>query len=613
MTFLFPKNGANRADGVEAQRDVIRWTVSPAVWLLLLFAVALLIRFTHLAAKPAWMDEVSTVIFSLGNSSRMIPLNDIISLDEILRPLQVTPGSTAADAVTNLLAEDNHPPAYFALAHGWMSLFDRFFGREDGYASLWAARALSAIFGALGVPATYLLAWFSFRSRLTGILCAALMAVSPFGVFLAQEARHYTLAILMVIASLCCFVLAVQALRQRAAPSWRIVFAWVVINALSIAVHYFSGITILAEALVLLVLLVKQCREDGATWRQARWVRIYVAAAGTFIGAAIWLPILINFYGSPQSSFLRSGPSSWRYWVNPLVQSAVGWLYAILSPVTSGYSWQAVTAMIITISLTLLLYVPWLVVCLWRSLTFEIQQPALRTGLQSIGGFLIMANVIFAVICYGLGFDITRGHRYSFVFFPAILILVGAGLAPFWQQSARASFSRVKLPLVKRIISGRALVATVLVVGFLGAQVIVHDFTTLKFYKADRFVRLVQADSTLPVVIGADTTISEQPIVVGIEILSVGWEIQRHFNPVDPSSRWLSPPQFVIAETNTAKSFNAEEQLKQSLATVSHPFDLWLLNFSPDLAGQGCTVPEMGNRGSFSYAHYVCGNSQPAA
>lgn len=606
---LFPKNGADMADGAEAQRPLTRWTVRPAVWLLLLFAAALLIRFTHLAAKPAWMDEMATLIFSLGNSSWIIPLNEVISLDEILQPLQVTPSSTLADAVTHLLTEDNHPPAYFALAYGWTSLFDHFFGRADGYASLWAARALSAILGALGVPATYLLAWVSFRSRLIGLLCAALMAVSPFSVFLAQEARPYTLAILMVIASLCCFVLAVQALRQQMALSWRLVLAWVVINTLSIAVHYFSGITILAEALVLLVLLIKQCRETGNVWRQTPWVRIYVAAVGTFVGAAVWLPILIDFYGSPQSSFLRSGPSNWQYWVNPVVQSAAGWLYAVLSPVTSGYSWQAVTAMVMTIVLTLLLYVPWLMVQLKRSLTFQLHQPPLRTSLLSIGGFLIMANVIFAVVCYGLGFDITRGHRYSFVFFPAILLLVGAGLAPFWQQSVAEKFSRVKLPLVKRTISGRAFVATVLLVGFLGAQVVVQDFTTLKFYKADRFVQLIQADSTLPVVIGIDTTITEQPIVIGIEILSVAWEIKRHFDPADTSSGWLSPPQFVIAETNAAKNFTAEKQLVQSLATVPRPFDLWLLDLTPDLTGEGCTVPTRGNKGSFGYAHYVCSNN----
>ncbi|MGB3291503.1 MAG: hypothetical protein WBB01_00765, partial [Phormidesmis sp.] len=232
--------------------------------------------------------------------------------------------------------------------------------------------------------------------------------------------------------------------------------------------------------------------------------------------------------------------------------------------------------------------------------------PALRTSLQSIGGFLIMANLIFALICYGLGFDITRGHRYNFVFFPAILILVGASLAPFWQQSGPENFSRVKLPLVKRTISGRAFVTTVLLVGFFGAQVIVNDLSTLKFYKADRFVRFIQANSTYPVVIGTDTIITEQPIVVGIEILSVAWEIKRHFNPADSSTHWLSPPQFVIAETNAAKNFTAKNQLVQSLATVPQPFDLWLLDYAPDLVGQGCAEPIGGNRGSFSYKHYVC-------
>ncbi len=607
MTSLLPKNSAG---GTAAQRSIVK--MHPAIWLLALFIVALLIRLTHLDAKPAWMDEVSTIIFSLGNSSRMIPLNEVISLDQILRPLQMTPGSTATDAVTNLLAEDNHPPVYFALAHEWMVLYDRFFGRADGYASLWAARALSAIFSALSVPAIYLLAWFSFRSRLIGILCAALMAVSPFGVFLAQEARHYTLAILMVIASLCCFVLAVQALHQRAALSWQVVLSWVLINSLGIAVHYFTGITILAESLVLVVLLIKQCLAEGSVWRRAPWVRIYVAAVGTSVGAAIWLPLLINFYGSPQSSFLRDGPSSWKYWVNPVAQSAVGWLYAVLSPVTSGYSWQAVTAMVITISLLLGLYAPWLIGCLWRSLSFQLHQPRLRTSLQSIGGFLIMANAIFALICYGLGFDITRGHRYSFVFFPAILILVGAGLAPFWQQPAGKNFSRVKLPLIKRAISGRAFVTTVMLIGFFGAQVVVNDFTTLKFYKADRLVSVIQADSTLPVVIGTDTTITEQPTVVGIEIMSAAWEIQRHFNPSDPSARWSTAPRFVIAENNVAKNLNAENQLAQSLATVPRPFDLWLLNFAPNLTAENCTVPSGGNRGSFSYAHYVC-DTQPAA
>jgi uncharacterized membrane protein len=322
-----------------------------ALWLLGLFAVAVIIRFTNLAAKPAWMDEVATTIFSLGNYSRMIPLNEVISLEQVLRPLQITPGASANDVITHLLIEDNHPPTYFVLAHWWMALFHRLTGQPEGYASLWAERALPAFLGALAVPATYVLAWFSFRdrtafqenretfqqNRFIALLCALLMAISPFGIFMAQEARHYSLAILAVIASLSCFVLAVKALQQRRVPAWSTLLAWIVVNTLGLTIHFFCGLTLLAEGLTILVMLIQQSLSQPVLsqpvlsqpvlnrqsldepalsqrpiWRTAAWIRIYIAAAGTLAGALLWLPILVNFYGSPQTSFLKAGTKSWQ-------------------------------------------------------------------------------------------------------------------------------------------------------------------------------------------------------------------------------------------------------------------------------------------------------------
>ena len=584
------------------------WTRKAAVWVAVWCAIALAIRFMNLGVKPPWGDEISTILFSMGNSSRLIPLNEVISVDQILRPLQVTPGSTPWDAARFLLAENNHPPAYFALAHPWM----QWFATEDGYASVWAARALSSIFGALGVPAIYLLAWVSFRDRAIAILCAALMAVSPFAVFLAQEARHYTLAILMVMASLSCFMLSVRALSEGKAPSWRTTIGWILVNAFSISVHYFSGITIVSEALVLLVLLIRQCGQDGAAWRQKRWIRIYVAAVGTFVGAAVWLPILLNFYGSPQSSFLRSGPSSWKYWVDPIAQSVAGWLYAVISPITNYYGAGAIAIVVITCVLLLLVYSPWLLANLRRALSFQIEQPSLRLGIQAIGGFFIVANLLFLLICYGLGFDITRGHRYSFVFFPSILILVGACLGAFWSSEEKASrvlsqkINRVKIPLVGRSISGKAFVVTVICVGFLGALTITNNLSHLKFYKADRFVDLVQAESEFPVVIGTKTTIADQPIVVGIEIMSVAWEVRRQLKEPDAAQRWPVAPRFTIGENNDSKGFDSDVQIAESLGAIARPFDLWTLITSPDLEDENCSSLGSGNKGSYSYTHYIC-------
>lgn len=607
-------DNSRKSDQPQPSGHIVRWLAGWSV-------LALVIRFTHLTAKGAWMDEVATTLFSLGNYSRLIPLNEIISLDQILRPLQFTPGASIHDVVVNLLTEDNHPPTYFVLAHGWMLLFhsiSELLGADDGYASLWAARALSAFFGALAVPATYLLAWLSFRSRQDqpdykaqriGLICAALMAVSPFSVFLSQEARHYTLAILAVIASLCCFVMAARALDQFRAMSWNTVFAWIVINTLGLSVHFFFGLTLIAEGMVLGVMWVQQCRAKGKIWRSAPWLRIYGAIAGTIAGGLIWLPVLANFYGSPQTSFLQSEVRNWQFWVNPIVQSLAGWLYAILSPVTKGIGWLPVTAIVMTCASLLLIYAPWLIATLQRSLRFQWQQPNFRGGIQAIGGFFILANALFFVICYGLGTDITRGHRYSFVFFPSILIIVGVSLAPYWLRAT--DFETVKLPFVSRRISGRRLVALVIAVGFMGTQVMVNDLTSLKFYNPKVLIEFIQAESEAPVIIGTATTITKQPAVVGIEIISAAWEIQRNFNP-NQNQNWVSAPRFIIAENNADEDREATAGLINSLATLPRPFDLWLLSFAVDLASERCELAEKasGNQGSFNYTHYFC--NEPA-
>ncbi len=609
----------NSSDGIESaenyqsvnkEKDVFL-SRSTVKWLAIWFAIALAIRFINLASKPAWMDEVSTVLFSLGNSSRLIPTDQIISLDQILSALQVTPGATARDVVVNLLSENNHPPAYFVIAHWWMALFSR----SDGYASLWAARALPAILGAVAVPATYVLAWLSFRVTSIGLVSAALMAVSPFSVFLSQEARHYTLAILMIIASLGCFTLAVQAAWHRRPLGWLTVISWIVINTLSVSVHYFCGIAIFAEGLVLLGMLVRQCIQSGNRLWKAPWPRIYTAALSSLLGALIWLPILLNFYGSPQTTYITSGQGSWKFWVDPIVQSVVGWLYAFVSPITSAYGRLGVATVVVTSVLVVFLYVPWLLKALGRSLKFQWMQPSLKPGLWAIGGFFIVSNILFLCICYGAGFDITRGHRYCFVYYPSIVVLVGASLAPFLQAqetdkqtSHKRNLTQVKLPLIKRFISGRTFVAIVLIISFLGTQAIVNDLSHLKFYKANRMVNFVRDNSSFPAVIGIRAVVSDQPSVIGNEIVSVAWEVKRQLDAGISRDEWAGEPQFIIAEQNTVTQSDPAATVKESLKTVSRPIDLWLLNFQPSLENEGCDRPpnSSGSKGSYQYTHYVC-------
>ena len=595
-----------------------RWTKrSVALWLGIWFAVGLALRFTNLTLKAAWMDEVATTIFSLGNYSRLIPLNEVINLEQILRPLTVRPEATAQDVVSYLLIEDNHPPTYFVLAHWWMKLFPS----VNGYASLWGERSLSALFGALAIPATYLLAQFSFQdtskqnasnTRTLSMLCAALMAASPFGIFMAQEARHYTLAILAVIASLCCFVLAAKAIAQQKTPSWRIILSWIVINAIGLTTHFFVGLTLIAEGMTLLLMLIQQCRQGKGVWMSAYWQRIYAAAFGTLAGGLLWLPILTNFYGSPQTSFLRSEGRSWQFWINPIVQSFASWLYAVLSPVTGGYGGLAVAMIVLSCLLLLFVYIPMLIAALRKGISSQRETRSLRLGITVMGGFFVMANLLFLFICYSSGFDITRGHRYSFVFFPSVILLVGVGIAPFWER--RKGFESVELPLVSQSVEGRKFVIGVGAIALLGSLVIVNHYSNLKFYRPERFIDLMQSNSAHPVIIGAKTIVTEQPSVIGIEIMSVAWEIERQmFKDAKTADRWVDTPRFVIAETNSQKGLDAEEELVRSLSSQTGPLDLWLLSMSPDLSDTQCQLAAQGSKGSFGFTHYICNEAEDIA
>jgi uncharacterized membrane protein len=170
-----------------------------------------------LAAKAPWSDEFATLVFSLGNSFNPVPLDRAIALDTLLMPLQPRPEAGIGDVIHNLMTESTHPPIYFILTHLWLQLFPT----EGGFVSLWAARCESAILGIASIPAIFGLGWLAFRSRLVGQLAAAMMAVSPYGIYQAQEPRHYTLAILLIIASLCCLIIAARTIYRRTPlPVW---------------------------------------------------------------------------------------------------------------------------------------------------------------------------------------------------------------------------------------------------------------------------------------------------------------------------------------------------------------------------------------------------------
>ena len=268
------------------------------------FVLGFGIRLIGLGTLPPWTDECATLAFSLGNSFLEVPLNQLIPPEQLLDPLQPTPGAGLGEVWQHLMQESTHPPLYFFLTHLWLQPV-----REASPEPLlWASRALSAFWGALTIPAMYGLGKRAFGSATVAHLAAALMALSPLGVFLAQEARHYTLAIFLAIASYYSFTLALETLfnpnssAQRWLWGWTSV--WILVNGLGIAVHYFFGLLPLMQGVVL-----------GSHWlqgtvpRTARaWRGVGVAALGTAVTGLVWLPVWGGFVESDLTDWVRRWP-----------------------------------------------------------------------------------------------------------------------------------------------------------------------------------------------------------------------------------------------------------------------------------------------------------------
>ncbi|HEX8558287.1 MAG TPA: glycosyltransferase family 39 protein, partial [Pyrinomonadaceae bacterium] len=145
--------------------------------LLLIVAVGAALRVYKLDGDSLWLDEASSVKFSRD----------------------------APSAIIETTSKDVHPPLYYFALHYWMKLFG---DSERG------ARLLSALFGVLALPLVYLVAAHLFNKS-TGLVAALLLALSRFHLEFSQEARMYSLLVLLSLLSIYFFLKLLEDKRSR--------------------------------------------------------------------------------------------------------------------------------------------------------------------------------------------------------------------------------------------------------------------------------------------------------------------------------------------------------------------------------------------------------------
>jgi mannosyltransferase len=220
-----------------------RWTVALAVITLAGACLCLL----HLGQKSYWWDEIVTI-----RLARM-PLPDFLH---------------------TLWGFEGNMSLYYLLVRGWIH-----FGDSEAW-----LRLLSAIFAIAAIPAIYGVGKIV-SGRTTGLLAALLLAVNAAHVAYAQEARGYSLLVLLCTLSLWFFLRIGDSGKGNAA-------GYVIVSALAVYVHFFAVFFLFAQWISLLWL-----RQNSERWKK---FILPVSLTLVFISPALYY-----------MAFRRSGQLAW--------------------------------------------------------------------------------------------------------------------------------------------------------------------------------------------------------------------------------------------------------------------------------------------------------------
>jgi uncharacterized membrane protein len=485
------------------------------LWLVGAFAVGLLLRFWNLDLKPLWLDEVVTWVFSTGHRYGDIPLGRVLPLQTIWQSLtwQSQSCSAIAQAIT---AQSTHPPLFFCLMHQWMGLW-----KPSGLSVMWVLRSLPALFGVSAIAAVYGLTCVAY-SKQTGLIAASLMAVSPFAVYLSQEARHYTLPLLLITLSLTAMVRIGQGITepsQRSRWAW---LAWVGVNSLGFYVHYFCLLAFAAQAITLLWIVGQH------HWRA--WRSLLFASSTVILSVLPWLPNLIGHSDRRETEWLKFTADSIWDWIGPVARLVAGGMVSIVMlPVES----QVLPVMLIS-AIGMLLTIVFLGRWSWQGYRKLMQQPKSKHSTRVLGLFLLLVLGEYLVLVYLLHKDITLAFRYNFLFYPALCALLAAVLT-------HARFQHLPTPISP--------ILAILLMGMISSGFVVNGVAFLKpFHPEGIAAQLLQGSSSSLVVV--KDVQSGQDIALGLSFAHALDRRQSLFQQPQRETLWgfkqVSTPQIDV-------------------------------------------------------------------
>jgi hypothetical protein len=219
----------------------------PRASALILILIGFALRAWELGAQSLWYDEAFSVLFAQQHHA----------LDLFIR-----------EAQWNL-----NTPLYYIALKLWMA------GAGE---SEFSVRFVSALAGTVSVALAHRLA--SMLTPQPGLIAQLLVAISPVGIFVSQEARMYALAGMLCLVST---LMLLTAMRSQKASHW---LAWWGTAMLAFLGHVLCAILGVAQLVVGIAASAWRSRSQGAVIPRAQIAAAFALGAAllTYVGIVIW-------------------------------------------------------------------------------------------------------------------------------------------------------------------------------------------------------------------------------------------------------------------------------------------------------------------------------------
>ncbi|NEO21929.1 MULTISPECIES: glycosyltransferase family 39 protein [unclassified Moorena] len=345
----------------------LRWRFLIIVLLLL----GIFFRCFNLNHKIYWHDEVYTSIRSSGYTGdeviKEVFDGRVIGVEDLQKYQHPNPEKNLGDTINALTTNPEHPPLYYLMARFWRQLFG---------AAVNNPRGLSVLFSLLVLPAIYWLCLELFESPLVGSVAVALLAVSPFHVLYAQEAREYSLWTLTIILSCASLLRAIRKTKDSTKVT-SYLWSWVIYAitlALSLYTFLFSIFVAIGHGIYVFIIerfrfnktLIAYLISSGAGFLAfSPWLVVVVINLAIIQHKTHWttiqvpLSFLVKIWGINLSLiFFDIGiplEHPFTYIIPPILVSFVGYAIYFICRYTTPRVWLLVLTLILITALGLIL------------------------------------------------------------------------------------------------------------------------------------------------------------------------------------------------------------------------------------------------------------------